>query len=448
MAVIALAALGQLMSAIRQARRAGDIDASTTFIFGVAWLISLPNALVAYSGSMTYQLDVFRNLVKTFPGWHTTATHVCLALAALLAVVLLLRQLTARPLPVHSAALFAIALWAATHLAAGFHGGSLYSMRGIVLLACLLAAAVLPRGRGACVGAGIFGVTLAITSAVLAVFRYNVVFVVPCSGACGVLGFQGVLPNADLLGIALSACIPFVYLGFRGRSRYWLSLYLAGMVVATGSKTSTTAAVIAITVLFVVRPRLDATASTPRAFLAGLMLFVAVVGSVALAQYHWPPHALDDRGQLWSVARHYTSRSPWIGYGPDRWSQLYQSGEIPLSGQRSAHNQWMDILFAAGALGVILFVAMVAAMLSSAGRARPAVAITLATLLILGAAEGTWQIGTVDSMSFTLLAVILTGAAARRETLPAWTQRATAYPRRPPRAFEPHPVGAATARDG
>jgi hypothetical protein len=34
MVIISLAALGQLMSAIQQARRAGDIDASTTFIFG------------------------------------------------------------------------------------------------------------------------------------------------------------------------------------------------------------------------------------------------------------------------------------------------------------------------------------------------------------------------------------------------------------------------------
>jgi hypothetical protein len=91
---------------------------------------------------------------------------------------------------------------------------------------------------------------------------------------------------------------------------------------------------------------------------------------------------------------------------------------------------------------------MVAAMLSSAGRARPAVAITLATLLILGAGEGIWLMGTVDSMSFTLLALILTGAAARRETLPAWTRRATAYPRRPPRVLESHPLGSATARDG
>jgi hypothetical protein len=448
MVVIALAALGQLISAIRQARRAGDIDASTTFIFGVAWLISLPSAVAAYSGSLTYQLDVFRNLVRMYPASHTTVVHAFLALAALLAVVFLLRQLAARPLPVHTAALFAIALWAGTHLAAGLHGDALSSLRGIVALPLLLAAAVLPRGRGACVGAGIYGVTLAIAGAALSLVRYNLAFIEPCSGTCKVLGFQGVLPNQDLLGISLAACIPFVYLGFRGRSRYWLSLYLAGMVVATGSKTSTTAAVAAITVLFLVRPRLDATAPTPRAFLAGLMLFLAIVGSVALAQYHWAPHALDDRGELWSVARHYISRSPWIGYGPDRWSHLYQSGEIFLAGQRSAQNQWMDILFAGGALGITLFVAMMAAMLLCAGRAWPAVAITLATLLILGAGEGIWLIGTVDLMSFTLLAVILTGATARRQALPARTERATAYPQRPPRIFESHPVGATPARDG
>ncbi|MGZ4328730.1 MAG: O-antigen ligase family protein [Solirubrobacteraceae bacterium] len=448
MIVLALAALWQLRSAVTQAHRAGDVDSSTVFIFGFAWLVSLPSAMAAYSGSLTYQPDVFRNLVKTYPAWHTTATHACVGLAAVLAVVLILRRLPAQPLPVHAAALFAVALCVLAHLAGGFHGGSLTTMRGMVLVVCLPAAAILPRGRGACIGAALYGVTLAIAGGVLGLLRYNVAFVVPCKGACSLLGFQGVLPNEDLLGIAMAACIPFVYLGFRGRSRYWLSLYLAGMVAATGSKTSTVAALTAITVLFLVRPRLDATAPTRYAGLAGLMLVVGIAGSVALAQYHWAPQALADRGQLWSVARHYISRSPWIGYGPSTWSQLYHLGVIPLSGQRSAHNQWMDVLFAAGALGVVLLAAMAAAILSSAGRARPAVTIALATILILGAGEGTWQIWTVDSMSFTLLALILTGPAVRRETSPAWQRRSTGYPQRPPRVLASPPVAAATVPDG
>jgi hypothetical protein len=252
-------------------------------------------------------------------------------------------------------------------------------------------------------------VTLALAGSILSLFRYDVAFVVPCNGACSLLGFQGVLPNEDLLGVSLALTIPFAYIGFRGRGRVWLSLYVAAMTVATGSKTAVVGALASILLLSIVRPRLDARVSRRWAGITVSALLAAALVSAVVPLHRWSPTSLSDRGQLWSVARQYISRSPWVGYGPDRWSQLASSSEIPLSGERSAHNLWMDVLFASGAIGAILLGVMLAVMVRSSGRARVAVCVTLITVLLLGTAEGTWQIGAFDTMSFSLLAAILLG---------------------------------------
>ncbi|HWC87579.1 MAG TPA: O-antigen ligase family protein [Solirubrobacteraceae bacterium] len=428
---------------MREARRAGDFDASAALTFGVAWLISLPSAAVAFSASLIYRADVFRNLIKTYPGWYTTLTHICLAVVAVLVVVLLLRRPPSRGVPIHAAGLLALALWGVAQLGAALHGGSSPSIRAGLLVLCLLAATVLPRGRGAALGAGLYGVTLAIAGCILALVHYKVALVVPCRGACSLLGFQGVLPNEDLLGIALAASIPFAFLGFRGPSRYWLSMLLGVAVVATGSHTATVAAGISVILVLLLRPELEEAGGIARAAIAGLFLVAVVIGSAAIVLKHWGPTALSDRGQLWSVASHYISRSAWVGYGPDRWSTLYASGQIPLSGQRSAHNLWMDVLFASGWIGVLLLVAMVSAMLRSAGRGRLGVIIALTTILVLGTAEGTWQVGNLDSMSFSLLALILMGATGRGETRFPEVERHIARPYGPPRTRDVVPVASA-----
>jgi len=433
----ALLALALLVRAIRRARAAGDLDASTALTLGMGWLISLPLAVVASTGSLTRQTDAFGQLVAIFPGWYAAADSLGLVVIAALAVVLLLRQLSSVHAPVHAAGLFAISLWVVTHLASGLHGGRVISPRGVVLLACLMAATVLPRGRGACLGAGIFGVTLAIGSGVLAIFRHDAAFVIPCRDACGGLGFSGLLPNEDLLGIVLSASIPFVYLGFRGRARDWLVLYLAGMAIATGSQTATVAAGVTVVALFIVRPRLDADRVTPgQSAIVALVLVCAVVASVYFPLHHWDPSALTDRPLLWRVAARYIHESPWVGYGQDKWPSLYESSEIFQAAQRSAHNQWMDVLFAAGGLGAALLVSVVVATLWSAGFARPGLALAVATITIIGSTEGAWAVGTFDVLSFSLVALILTGATRDTETPIRVSGRAATVQRHRPR----HPV--------
>jgi O-antigen ligase len=448
MAGAALVALGVLVPAVRRARAAGDVDASTGLTLGMAWLVSLPSTLVAISGGAPLRQDAFGDFVAIFPGWYQHALDVTVLLVAALAGVLLFKRLTSQRVPVHTAGLFAILLWAVAQLASGLHGGPLLSPYSGVLLVCLMAATVLPRGRGACLGAGIFGVTLAVVSGVLAVFRYDVAFV-PCSRKCTVLGslLAGVFPNANLLGLALAAAIPFAYLGFRGRARIWFALYLAGMTVATGSRTAIAAAVATVVFLLIVRPRVDADRPTPgRTAIAGLALAGAVFGSAYVIQHEWSSSALTARPALWRVASTYVHDSPWFGYGPEKWASLTQASRIPPDAAYSAHNEWLDVLFVAGWVGAALFVSMVMAAVVTSGRARPGVLITLATIVVVGTTERPWSVGALDWLSFSLVALILTGATGDGETFDSMAKHSAVRSRRTVYAYSQNPFGLRTAR--
>jgi O-antigen ligase len=440
MAGAALVALLLLVPSVRRARAAGDLDASAALTLGMAWLTSLPVAFAAASGDLARRPDVFGELIPIFPGWYLNATRVALVLVVALAAFLLVKRLTSKRVPVHTAALLAILLWLVAHLASGLQGGRLISLAGVALLACLLAATVLPRGRGACLGAGIYGVTLAIASGFLAVFQHDIAFAVGCEEACGGLDFTGVLPNENLLGLALVVSIPFAYLGFRGRARYLFVLYLGGMAVATGSRTATVAALITLGALFIVRPQLDADRRTlGRAAIAWLVLAGAVFSSVYVVEGYSDPTTLTERPALWQVASEYVQDSPWLGHGPDKWAGLYQSSEIPRAAQRSAHNQWMDVLVVAGWVGAALLISMVVAAIWSSGYSRPAVVLALATVIMVGTTEGAWSVATFDSLSFSLVALILTGPTRSRQSAYSMAAGRAAHSR-------PVPVAAGVGR--
>jgi O-antigen ligase len=416
-ATTAVVAFGLLVVVLRRARAAGDLGPSALLTFGMGWLISLPVAMVAISGGISRRPDVFhRRLVTVLPGWYPTAIQIATVLTGILAVALVFKVLASRGAAVHVAGILAVILWAIAQFASALHGEPVLSSRTVVLFLCLIAASVLPKGRGAVVGAAAFGVSLAIASGILAVFRYNVAFVVPCKNQCGILGlaFTGVLANENLLGIALAAAVPFVLLGFRGRGRLWLALYLTMMAIMTGSRTAGIAASIAFIAFAVLRPRLDdeRTSMAPGA-IAGLLLVGALLASTFVTQYARNDFTLSGRQQLWRVASAHIGKSPWFGNGPEEWPTLYDSSEIPFDARRSAHNQWMDVLFVAGWVGAGFFVATLLAVIASAGRARTALILTTATLLIIGTAEGTISIGAVDFMSFAFVALLLAGPPAQ-----------------------------------
>ena len=428
----ALLALVAVIPALRRANAFGDVDSSTILTFGVAALMTMPAVLVTADGNFTRRFDAFRELVPVYPGWHPAAVRLGVLLTGLLALLLLIRRLLRGGVRLHPAGLVAILLWSLAHLAAGLHSQATVTPRGLVLLVCLAAATVLPRGRGAALGAGLFGVGLAIASGFAALFRHEVAFV-PCREQCTPLGesLQGVLSNENLLGISLVVAMPFAFLGFRGTARYGFCVYLGAMAAATTSRTATGAAVVILAALAIVRPRLDGprTASGATAFAA--VLFVgAAAGSLFVAEHRWGDIELTNRPTLWRIATDYIERSPWFGFGPERWATLYESSEIPRAAQRTTHNQWMDVLFVAGITGAVLLVVLLAMVIWSAESARPGVLIAAAAIFMVGATEGAWAIGYVDLLTFSLLALLLTGPAAAAPDR-AWEAGPARMPLRP-----------------
>jgi len=406
-------ALVLLVRGIREARSAGALDSSAALTFAIGTLVLLPDVLVAATGTLQKRHDVFGDLVAIHPAWYSSVGQLTLLVLAGLAAALFVWRVGAGRAQAHAAGLIAILLCALAIAGGNLHGGSLIATRSGVLLVCLLAATVLPRGRGSSLGAGAFAVLLAATGGLLSLFRYDVAFVVPCEGACSGLGFQGVLPNENLLGIILAAAIPLTYLGFTGRTRLALVLYLAGMAIATGSRTSAAASIVAVVALAVVRPRLDeARASLARTATAWTVLIGSAAAAMYVVQREWPQTSLTTRPALWRVAWDYIGESPWFGYGPWRWESLAQSSEIPMAAQRSTHNQWTDVLFVAGGVGAVVLVCVAIAAIWSAGRARNGVLLVLSTIGMLGVAEGVWSVGRLDLMSFSLVAVILIGETA------------------------------------
>ena len=260
--------------------------------------------------------------------------------------------------------------------------------------------------------------------------QINVAFIVPCQGACSGLGFTGVLPNENLLGISLAAAMPFVYLGFRGRARVWFVIYLAGMACATGSRTAIGASLITLLALLVVRPGLDADLlGFGRKAMAWLVLAGAVTTSIFVVRHHWDPSALTGRPELWGVASDYIHRSPWFGYGPTRWASLYGTSEIPR--RRSVRRTTSgSTCFSSRRAGAVLFVGLLMAELSCAGRARTGVVLTLATIFMIGSTEGVWAVGTFDFLSFSFIALMLAGPARLPDTV-ASVETAQVLSRRP-----------------
>lgn len=409
-AVGGAAVLFVLGVSLRRAARAGDLDASFVLVAAVGGLFVTPAALVTLTGALERRPDSFGNLIVLEPGWYQRVDDVCVLLVTATAAILVVRAAAVGALRIHAAGVAALGLWGVVHASAGLAETRISSARGLVWLVCLLAATCLPRSRGACVAAGAVGSALLGVSGLLAALHYDTAFVVPCTGACGGLGFTGLLPNENLLGVALTAAIPFAYLGFRGSARLLLPIALAAGAVATGSRTATLASLLILAALAIVRPTVDGPAPGGwRLAAAWSGLAGAVAASAFFVLHHWSANSLTTRPELWAVAKQYILRSPWFGYGPEKWASLYGLSQIPYAAQHTSHNLWTDVLIAAGGVGLALFVAVAALAIVAAGRGRSGSVLVLATMILIGATEGSWTIGTLDLLSFTLLAFLLTG---------------------------------------
>src|SRR5205085_1519379 len=125
MAGASVAAVWLLVRSTRAAHAAGELDSSTLLALAMGVLGTFPVARAPLSGVLVRRSDSFGQLTAEFPGCYREADRLCLALLVALAVTLILRRIASRRVPIHAAALLALALWAMAHLSSGLHGATL-----------------------------------------------------------------------------------------------------------------------------------------------------------------------------------------------------------------------------------------------------------------------------------------------------------------------------------
>jgi O-antigen ligase len=284
--------------------------------------------------------------------------------------------------------------------------------RFVMLLAMLLAISVAQPGRPAFLGAAAVCLTYAFLSALQASVHPTYAFRTCRSDKCGPGGvlYSGAFSNENVLGLVLALSIPFVWLALR-RARIIVIGYVTAMVLLTGSRTALLAAAAALLALVVLRPspqRAGTVAAAPVRQIQAIfgVAVIALLGAI-LPLLASVTSGIGDRTYFWRIALDGIGRSPLIGNGGAAWPRLYQSGEIPISASYSPHNQWLDVLYASGFIGLAVFVGLLCHLLLRTAYLVTAAATILIPVLAASILERPWSFAINDVLTFTLLAALL-----------------------------------------
>jgi len=461
--ILALLSVIPWTVALRRAHAFGDWDATATLVFLTGVLANMPTVAYVLHTGRPQRLDPLGEAVIGFPQWvHLVGTAANGLLVAVCGVFFLHRLLADRA-RINTAPLLALALVVLVALSDGLRGQQLLVPRQVVLLAVLLAATVARPGRSALVGGAATVMLFTVLGGIEALIEPTSVLREcrpdnPC-GPVGVL-YTGVFTNENIFSLLLIVGMPFVWLGLRGPVRAVLTCYVAFVAVATGSRLAGATAVLIVAWLTLVRPRLadePGVRVSPGRILLGVpaLSAVAVVG-LALPFLRPSADRLGDRATIWEMAVQDLRESPFLGFGAKAWSAKYQAGEIPVALSPSPHNQWMDVMYAGGLIGLGLFMLLLAHLLVQGGtRGFPAAATLLLPVLLASVLERPWSFGISNSLTFALLVATLMPVAVRAVTTtvqrgvpgaaPASGSSPAAEPgrtpRRSPAAIGPGPSG-------
>lgn len=409
------AAGGYGLTRVLRAQRS-DWDVSAHFVFLMGWLFFLPSAFAGFTGTKVQSTDVNKDPVRILLPPAILVTHLCNYLLLVVPVAFILYQASRGNRP-RGPAILAELLWAASTIVAGINNYPMFTKASITLGVALLAIALLPSGRGACLGAATFVVTLAIASGTLALVDFHLA-TSPCEGLykCGPLGVFvfGVVDNENGLAIALASGIAFIWLGVRStRSRLLLCGYILGVVVISGARTSTYATVALLAILSVfgrgttrAKESNGSSRVSTTVELCGLALALALAASAGaiLPFFTASPSAFTYRGALWLTARQDLAGHYFLGLGSAAWQSLVANGALGQNAAYSVHNQFLDVIWVSGVLGLSIFLLMLIYIIRldvSTGL------VLLLALMLLGITERPWSISHFDEFSFTYLATLV-----------------------------------------
>ena len=437
--IVALSALSLivLLTALRETVAESGWDSAALLGAFSVMLFSTAYLAVTYSGawvSVTRQ----NQDIWLLPRWgRYTIMLVGIALITVSAVILF-RAVRRRSKVYNVAAVLLLAAGIVSCVSTVLNGDDPFRPEVAVLLAVVAACTVAPRGLGVHVGIGTCCVMVAIVSG-FAIAVHKDFSVMQCvSDKCGILGFnfRGSFHHENAFAMFLTLALPFVYIGFATWKGPVLSAYVLALILITGSRSATATAVLTFVVLMLVRPNIRRAAWAPwRTCFVYLVLAVAFIVGLALPYMTNDPSFLTSRGHLWILARDQLSDPAALLYGKGMWGwqHVRDAGLIHISSGYSLHNQWLDVLYATGLIGLVLLVGALALVVRQAGRTYSLVAgCVLLPLLLLSVTERPFSIDTADWVMWVVPGVLLSYPVGER--ISARQTRQTNAPEQDPRA--------------
>ena len=416
MSVTATVALFGLVKVLFKQR--ADWNPAAWLIFSMGWLAQIPSAYGSLTGGKVRSQDDSGNPITVLSGRTVELTHICNYLELAIPLVIILVQVSKRP-RVNVVPALAFLLCAFAAIASGLNDFPLFGKSVWVMFVALIALALVPTGRGACLGAATFAVSLAAVSGLVTLASYPLATSV-CVGLykCGPLGvfYFGVVDNENGLALILAAGLVFVWLGVR--SFLWrnvLFLYVLGMIWVSGARTSLLAGVILLAAILIIGrgAQVDSRRSKPypipRLLGAFIALATVTVVSAVLPFVTNDPSAYTARGAVWLAARGHLAGHYATGLGQPAWAALVNDSVIGNYAGYSTHNQWLDVLWIAGWAGLAIFIVMLLVML---GQDFIVATLILLPMIVLGVTERAWGISHFDDFTYAYLAALVAIPAA------------------------------------
>jgi len=421
-AVVALSAMAFLilLTALRKAIKSSEWDGAALLGALSVALFSLAYAVVTYSGAWDLLTEQYQDM-EIKPRW---GNYLIMLLGLVLVVtcaaisVRVLRRNKIRNM-YNPAALLASALVVVSIASTVLNGDNPIRPAVGLMLIVLAACTVAPRGLGIHVGIGTCCVIAAVASGI-AIVVHKDFSVMPCPrDKCGILGFQfrGIFHHENAFAMFLTLAMPFVYIGFASWEGPALATYLLGMVLLSGSRSGMAAAALTFVVLLLVRPNIRRPTWAPKQTISlYLVLAVSFVGGLALPFVNQDPGFLTDRGHIWILARDQLAHPATLlhGTGMLGWQHVVNAGLVHISMGYSTHNQWLDVLYTTGVIGLVLFVGVLALLIWQAGRTYSlVVGCVLLPVFLLGVTERPWPIDNADWVMWVVPGALLCYPAAR-----------------------------------
>jgi len=180
------------------------------------------------------------------------------------------------------------------------------------------------------------------------------------------------------------------------------------MVLATGSRSSLFAVAATLLVLVALRPTFDRPLGPESATTVRVLALIGVLVGAVLPFMSFDATSFTGRVGLWELAKQQLAESPWVGLGGKAWSANLDSGLITADQAYAVHNQWLDVGYATGMLGVALFLILWIVAVRSGGSPTSALGLViLIPVIYLGVFERPITFTSLDVFTWIFPALFL-----------------------------------------